>query len=633
MEDEKKVEEVEPKKKRGGGGGEGRKKARTVACCDVCAEEFNKTTRHPVQCSFCEGFVACRACCKRYILGAMQDPHCMNCRKEWTLRFMVGAFERVFIDGELRTHRQNVLIDRERSMLSETQRYVEAEMEGESRLEQAEALREERDRIARMLVDIELKSERLVRQATRLKNGDLHLFERLMQAAENGGEEEVENREGNGAATAGEAAEDRAKKVFVQKCRNGDCKGFLSSQWKCGLCKMYTCSHCHEVCGICPPGRQMDATGAAAPFEDGVGMGTGTASAAAAADATAAAVHVCNPENVASVQLMKKDTKNCPNCATPIFRIEGCSQMWCTMCNTAFDWRTGKVETGPIHNPHYFEWRRRMGNGGGAGADGGAGAVEFACGEGGGDNYHARNRMADRFMRALRQLNVITTSTIHTQEHLTHWMRENNRSNTVYERFLVLNPMFTVNTKGTDMMTRTFRNIEHLRLVVIPAQRVNDVEDNRHLRVAYMRNRLSEEDFKKILQASEKKRNKKREYLGIFQLAVTAASDILLRLVDFAERIGRSRDYTISEDNIQFQRELEELLMYCNDSLRQVSVTYKSVCQQFDREFSLCRSDMAAFHNREYERQGVMPVAMPREKAAAEGNNNKEEAGAGKKKK
>ena len=38
-----------------------------------------------------------------------------------------------------------------------------------------------------------------------------------------------------------------------------------------------------------------------------------------------------------------------------------CNQMWCTHCHCAFDWMSGKVETGTIDNPHYFEWRRKMG--------------------------------------------------------------------------------------------------------------------------------------------------------------------------------------------------------------------------------------------------------------------------------
>ena len=37
------------------------------------------------------------------------------------------------------------------------------------------------------------------------------------------------------------------KKVFIRKCGVEDCRGFLSEQWKCGLCDTTTCKKCLEI--------------------------------------------------------------------------------------------------------------------------------------------------------------------------------------------------------------------------------------------------------------------------------------------------------------------------------------------------------------------------------------------------
>ena len=110
--------------------------------------------------------------------------------------------------------------------------------------------------------------------------------------------------------------------TFHRKCSIENCRGYLSSQWKCGLCSSYTCKDCH--------------------LEKKEG-------------------HICNKELVATISFLEEDTKPCPKCSTPIHKIDGCDQMWCTICHTAFSWRRGTIET-RIHNPHYYEWLR---NGGG----------------------------------------------------------------------------------------------------------------------------------------------------------------------------------------------------------------------------------------------------------------------------
>lgn len=119
----------------------------------------------------------------------------------------------------------------------------------------------------------------------------------------------------------------RSGRVFVRPCPADNCRGFLSTAWKCGLCGLYVCNKC-----LAPKfeGRRDES-------------------------------HVCKEEDVESAQEIEKQTRGCPSCGVRIFRIEGCAQMFCTNCNVPFSWDTGQIITGPLHNPHFYEFLKRSG--------------------------------------------------------------------------------------------------------------------------------------------------------------------------------------------------------------------------------------------------------------------------------
>lgn len=108
----------------------------------------------------------------------------------------------------------------------------------------------------------------------------------------------------------------------VLPCPMNGCNGLILRNYKCGICDTKVCRDCND------------------PIQD--------------------EDHKCNPDKVKSVEFIRSTTKPCPKCATRIHRIEGCDQMFCTMCHTAFSYKTGNVETGRVHNPHYFEYLRSL---------------------------------------------------------------------------------------------------------------------------------------------------------------------------------------------------------------------------------------------------------------------------------
>jgi hypothetical protein len=122
------------------------------------------------------------------------------------------------------------------------------------------------------------------------------------------------------------ATEKKKKREYTRPCVDENCNGFMSSQWKCGICQKFGCHLCHEVIGM----RKDDP-------------------------------HECHEDTVKTVATIKNDTHPCPKCHAPIFKISGCDQMWCTQCEVAFSWKTGDIQRGNVHNPHFYEAKRRLG--------------------------------------------------------------------------------------------------------------------------------------------------------------------------------------------------------------------------------------------------------------------------------
>lgn len=250
--------------------------------CGVCVEAIPPS--RVFRCPFCE-YVCCKGCAGRYILGSPDDPNCMNCRRRFDRDQLCRLMSRAFVNGGLKAHREMVLFERETAMLPGTQVYVEQEIQRRKNVLQLQAMQKQRTALKMQLWDL----ERAV----------IDLQAQIVPPLE------------------------KERRQFTHRCGQPDCRGFLSTAWKCNVCERYTCSECNA-----PRSAERD-------------------------DA-----HVCREEDVATARLLKSECRKCPGCAQHIFKLSGCDQMWCTACHTAFSWRTGRVINDTIHNPHFYEFER-----------------------------------------------------------------------------------------------------------------------------------------------------------------------------------------------------------------------------------------------------------------------------------
>ena len=449
--------------------------------CIICAEKYNKSQRSPVTCTYCN-FEACRSCCQTFLLNESR-PHCMNreCDHEWTRKFLAQNFTNAFLTKEYKKHREEVLWNHERSLLPATQPLVEQRI-------QVEGIQNEIRANNRLIMELKEQLYNL--------NTQNILHQRNIQTIVNY-----------------QTVTD-VKSHFVRACPVEECRGFLSSQWKCGLCNQWTCPECHEVKG---PERDTE--------------------------------HTCKPENVETAKLIARDTRPCPKCGMGIHRISGCDQVWCTLCHTAFSYRTGRIETNHIHNPHYYEWMRQNAENG---------EIPREPGDIPGGQPQCREEVLNHQNVSRFYYHMIDSkfseSVSHIQDHETR------------------KEMVKVFGKLRDRFAKCGRNILHLREVELPRYQFDQLTANQELRIRYMRNDIDEDRFRALVQQNEKKMAKKQEIYNVFQFVITAGSDILFRALERTSNI-----YFTLEEIKAFNRELINLKKYANECLDEVSNIYKSV--------------------------------------------------------
>jgi hypothetical protein len=410
--------------------------------CNVCIENFNKSSRLPIKCGFCD-YESCKECYKHYLTDSKENAHCMSCRKEWDYQAMVMRFDRKFVDSIYKRHRENILIDRERGLMVATQPAVELILLNRKRRNEIREIERQRDVLTMQIIGIQ---------------NDIY---------------------------SGEVRGER--KQFVRKCTKEECKGFLSTQWKCGLCENWSCPECHDVIGLEKTGENP---------------------------------HICDVSTLATAKLLDNDTKTCPKCSTGIFKIDGCDMMFCVECHTSFSWKSGRIETGVIHNPHYFEWLRKNG-----------GEIE-------------RNPNEIRCGREIDQ----------------YFIRE------MMKRMEKIPKVF-----NKDLCRRVCnmgRALIHMRHIDLERFSYNIITDNIDLRVQYMQNMMNDEEFKRKLQIREKQNNKKEEYRNILTMFINCQTEIFYRIF---EEIGHA--YTLKSWN-EIEDESKNLLSYTNECLASVSKLY-----------------------------------------------------------
>jgi len=432
--------------------------------CIVCCEPFNKSSHLPVECEHvsCK-YKVCLECARSYLLNSINDPHCMECKANWSAKFML-ILKKNWLSDIYRPHREKLLCDIEMSKMAETMPDAERYKAAKVQEGIANDIRKQYNAMKAELDKLSAKFNEAQRLTSQIRRG------------QNNPKEE--------------------KKEFFMPCPVVDCNGMLSTQYKCGICETFACPDCHEVIGL----------------------------------NKAEAEHTCDPNNVASALAIKKETKQCPGCHNRIFKTEGCSQMWCTGCHTAFDWTTGrKVVSERLHNPHYIEYQRKL-NGGNAPRAPGDVPCGGICGR-----HQMQTHIINKLSPKKNTSYHIEESTIGTKIRYIHRVVEN----------------------------ITLNDVRELR------QKLQTLVDYKDQRIKFIVGEMTKDQLAVIIFRNDKLRQKSAELLNVFELLSVVGIDFFNRLIANI-KTGEEFEQEVIDQIAQF----DKMRIYCNELFAVISNTY-----------------------------------------------------------
>jgi hypothetical protein len=345
----------------------------------------------------------------------------MYCNKTWNFEFMQINFRSAYLEKAYKDKKKQILFEKEKALLPQTQNELQEEKKREERVI---AIKRATLKLNNTIDKLKIVNKKKSKTPEDIE--ELHDLVYVCEIRRKQLDDLYNNTDGD------EKEEKKDEKILPSyPCAVNDCRGYLTYDDKkkkmiCGMCETAHCKKCR-----C---EEKDE-------------------------------HKCDPNTLETIKLMDKDTKSCPSCSIPIYKIEGCDQMWCTKCHTAFSWKSGKIETGHIHNPHYWKWLQTSGK-----------------------DLDAVRRMANENRTVFRFENIAGFA----------------------------------NNNITDM----FGIFTHIRYVELP--RFVPENDNKDLRIKYLKKETNDKNFLMTLYRREKKFKFDTEMTQILTMYLDTTQELIL---------------------------------------------------------------------------------------------------------
>ena len=306
--------------------------------CQICISPKPKKT---ISCVKCQE-TCCFECIKKYISGLNDDPKCMFCKETLSKYDLVKMdLPKSYFSNDFKTIRQDVLFNRDMIYHQSSFRLVPT---FKSLMKEKQLNKDNKQLVSKYFVNlsfeklndvkkIEKKKLQLTEQLLRLKykHEDFSHIEKELHLLKNDKDyiqykyitklDYNVTRVSNDLLTKEKQLDfniNNENLVFSLFCQDNSCNGVLDKN-KCILCFKLYCSTCNT------------------PLLEN---------------------HSCKKDDILTYNMIKSQTKPCPKCLIPIYKLQGCNEMFCTRCHTRFYWDSGQIVTNTkfYHNPYYFHY-------------------------------------------------------------------------------------------------------------------------------------------------------------------------------------------------------------------------------------------------------------------------------------
>ena len=269
--------------------------------CPICWDSYNKMSKKKVSCIYCEKS-ACKKCTEDNLLQRLtsqySQPNCSNpvCGKLWNNVFLRANLTQKFYKRLEELREENAFASEEAIIFSPYQEFAKKYSKKKDKYGEMSQIADEIKRIDRVLAPMQSRRDKLVQ---------VHLEMRNLRS----GKDPYNFKDMRSLQSE--------KSIGIKVCPEEDCRGYLNKNYICGMCNAEACKKC---CCI----KEEN--------------------------------HRCDPDQIKTVDEIKKISKACPTCGIFTEKTIGCPDMFCINCKKGWNWDTEEVMEGRIVNPEYFDW-------------------------------------------------------------------------------------------------------------------------------------------------------------------------------------------------------------------------------------------------------------------------------------